>query len=330
MVKDLFRPFKRKARGFKENYNTKTVREVTRPKTQGFPEFTENLGSPTFYLEKTIISMFDLVIILIGIGGFGLAGYLDLKYTEFPEWIPYGMLASIITVRLFSSFYTNNFSQLISSLFTGFGFLGIGLLLYLTKQWGDGDAWLLGVLGFFLPNEFLNLKSAALEPYIAIIINFFLLSFVYLVAYSFLIGIRRPDVRRLFQRRILGKARINAILSILFLAVYFLVSFALNLTTGFAPASLYLHILFPFFIVFIVFFYEYAKSVESKLFRRRVSVKQLKAGDVIFESRWRGLTISEIKKLKKKGGAVWIKEGVRFAPVYLLTLLFSIFIGSFL
>ena len=71
-----------------------------------------------------------------------------------------------------------------------------------------------------------------------------------------------------------------------------------------------------------------AKAEEAG-FKHSDSVKKLKPGDVLIEDLWRGITEKDLKELRKKGGEVWVKEGVRFAPVFIITILLSIFYGSF-
>ena len=78
----------------------------------------------------------------------------------------------------------------------------------------------------------------------------------------------------------------------------------------------------------MLLFLQYARAVESDLFRRKIKAKDLRAGDVLITGKWRGITQEEIEKLRKKGGEVWIKEGVRFAPVFVITVLVTVFVGS--
>ena len=64
------------------------------------------------------------------------------------------------------------------------------------------------------------------------------------------------------------------------------------------------------------------------IFRRRVDVKDLREGDVPVGEKWRVLGKKEIKALKARGGKIWIKEGVRFAPVFFLTLVLMLAFGN--
>jgi len=87
-------------------------------------------------------------------------------------------------------------------------------------------------------------------------------------------------------------------------------------------------IILPFILNFILFFSYYAKIVEKDLFKRKIKTSELKEGDVILEGKWRGLTETEITQIKNKYKYVWIKEGVRFAPVFIITMLISLIYGD--
>ncbi len=274
--------------------------------------------------------MLDIILLIIGFAGFGIAGYLDLKNTEFPDLIPYGMIAAILVARAAYSVYSGSFSGLFESVFIGLAFLGVGFALYLLKQWGDGDAWLLGVLGFLLPNNLITKQLNFVPAYFSLLINFFLVSFFYLIAYSAAIGMRSSNVKRLFLKRVRGEARTTIALSAVFLVSYSAIIFYLNSVSAIRAGLLGMYVFFPALVVFVVFFQGYAKAVEKIMFKRKINVKQLRPGDVLVGDRWRGLTKQELRKMRKENKAVWIKEGVRFAPSFLITLVVTLFFGSLL
>ena len=99
--------------------------------------------------------LFEMTLVLLGISlvGFGMAGYWDLRTTEFPDWLPYAMIILALGTRGLFSFLTGDYSLIINSVLYGGAFLLFGLGLYWFKQWGDGDAWLLGVMGFLWPDS---------------------------------------------------------------------------------------------------------------------------------------------------------------------------------
>lgn len=276
--------------------------------------------------------MLDLLILLVGLGGFAMAGYYDLKTSEFPDLIPYGMLASIIIIRASYSIYSNSYAGLAESVFTGILFFSIGFLLYFAKQWGNGDAWLLGILGFIHPNSFLDVKNKlafSLPVQANIIINFLVISFFYMLAYYIAIGLRNREIIRIFSSKLksrIGKKTIRNG-AFLFGAYYFFVLYISSISQ-IVQRNILLYINLPSLIVFYFLISEYSKIVEFKFFRKKISVRNLKEGDVLASSRYRGLTGKEIKIIRNEKNYVWIKNGVRFVPSFFISVLFLVFFGS--
>lgn len=273
--------------------------------------------------------MFEWILLIIGAAGLGAAGYLDLKTTEFPDWLPYAVIVSALAVRGTASIFLNDFSIIINSVIVGFVFLGFGYLLYFLKQWGDGDAWLLGALGFLFPTEAFNSLIPHTIPFpITLVSNFFLLSFFYLLGYSVVIGFRNPKVVREFKKSL--RANQKGIVSIvgLFFALTGFIVYLMYELYGFGIHTTYHMFLIPVLLLFVLVFINYGRIIESRVFRKRIKTSELKPGDVPLDEKWRVLKPNEIAKLKRKGGNVWIKEGVRLAPVFIATLLVSLFIGN--
>ena len=99
--------------------------------------------------------------------------------------------------------------------------------------------------------------------------------------------------------------------------------------------STYSFLLFPFYsalglIYLLYFFVKYAKSIENKAFTRKIPTNKLKLGDVLVSDKWRGLTKKDINQIKKSKKFVYIKEGIRFAPVFVITVLVTALYGGLL
>ena len=270
--------------------------------------------------------MLEFALLAIGIVGFGLAGYWDLRYTEFPDWLPYSMIILTLIFRGIFAFIENDWWVLGNSVFVGVGFLSLGLVLYFLKQWGDGDAWLLGALGFLFPSQMFSGVSTFLPFPATLIFNFLFVSLIYLIFYSIFLGIKNREVNKKYIEHIRKEKYKLTGFIVFFFAVswfsvfvtYFWLSFKINYTM----------VMLPFLLTFILLFSYYAKMVEGNLFKRKVKTSELKEGDVILEGRWRGITKKEIEEMEKKSRHVWIKEGVRFAPVFIITMLISLFYGD--
>ncbi|MFQ5647658.1 MAG: prepilin peptidase [Candidatus Aenigmatarchaeota archaeon] len=273
--------------------------------------------------------MMEWILLAIGIGGFGLAGYLDLKTTEFPDWIPYAMIIAALGVRGAFALAAWDPWTFLSSVMVGCGFLVFGLALYFLKQWGDGDAWLLGALGFLFPTQ-AGLPAAVptVIPFpLVLLFNFFIISFFYLIVYSVGLGVKHPKALRKFSRELKGDLKGIAAIVVAFalacLGVVMYMSWGLGV-----PLERFYHILaFPALLLGVVLFVQYGKFIEKNMFKKQIPASRLRAGDVPIDSKWRTLTEKELKAIKKRGGKVWVKEGVRMAPVFLITLLVTAFWG---
>lgn len=270
------------------------------------------------------------ILLAIGVAGFGAAAYLDLKTTEFPDWLPYGIIISALAVRGIFSWIEGDIWIIGQSVIFGGLMLGFGLLLFFLKQWGDGDAWLLGALGFLFPDP-AGFANVSVFPFPAVVLfNFFFSSFFYLIVYSVALGIKSPKMTKKFFaeikkdiRRILIYAAVITAGSIA--SVAYLVTYARP-----TPFALGYIISFPVIFLAVIVFVRYGRFVEQNLFKRKIPASKLREGDVLMSDKWRGLKKDEIEKLKKKGGNVWIKEGVRFAPVFIIALLITLFYGNIL
>ncbi|MBL7206629.1 MAG: prepilin peptidase [Candidatus Aenigmarchaeota archaeon] len=273
--------------------------------------------------------MFEWALLIIGVLGLGAAGYLDLKTTEFPDWLPYATIVAALAVRGLASFFLADFNIIIGSIVVGLVFLGIGYLLYFTRQWGDGDAWLLGVMGFLFPiGSFATIIPQRFPFPLTLIFNFFLISFFYLIGYSIIVGFRNPKAMNEFKKSL--KLKYKGIVSIVgffsvltVLLVYFMYEFY-----GIGLQFTYTMFWIPVLLLFVLVFINYGKVIESTVFRKRIDASELRVGDVPLTDKWRVLKPAEVKALKEKGGSVCIKEGVRLAPVFVITLVVSLFIGN--
>jgi len=268
--------------------------------------------------------MFEIILLLVGIAGFSLAGYLDLKTTEFPDWIPYSVIILALLVRGIFSFLLNDFSIIINSVIIGGLFLGFGLVLYFLRQWGDGDAWLFGSMGFLFPANPGFTENIYFQFPMTLFMNFFFVSFFYIIAYSVFLGIRNPVILKTFKSELKKNSKgLYAGISV-FIAAYVALIFLFSGLGG-IPTNF---LMFPFLLILLGIFIIYAQVIETKFFRKKIPATKLKLGDVPLSERWRVLKPKEIEKLKKSGGYVWVKEGVRFAPVFVITLVVSLFWGD--
>ncbi|MFH1977810.1 MAG: prepilin peptidase [Candidatus Aenigmatarchaeota archaeon] len=276
--------------------------------------------------------MLEWILLAVGVVGFGAAGYLDLKTTEFPDWLPYSIIIAALVIRGIFAYTTGNLDLIINSITIGVGFLLFGLALYYLRQWGDGDAWLLGALGFLFPDAagFIPAATLNLPFYYIQIFNFFLVAFAYLIIYSLALGMKNPKIWKSYKKDLIKDKNGLIILIVAFAAIALGVVYYLNISAGIPLYRMYNILLLPPLFIFLILFVRYGRHIEKVLFRKQIDVKDLTAGDVPMTDKWRVLDDKEVKELKKKGGKIWIKEGVRLAPVFIISMLISIFFGTLL
>lgn len=265
--------------------------------------------------------------LFVALSGSTLAALWDLKTTEIPDIIPHLMILFGILFHTFYSLYHENFSFLVYSLVYGLSFLGFGFLLYFLGQWGGGDAKVLAAIGFLLP---LYPSSNFISFPLSFLFNVFFVGAVYIILYTLIFSFMNRKIWGFFFKEMRGYAKT--------LAVGSLSLFILLLATNFYFFSIRLkeNLIFSFSIPLLtsllIIIIKFAKIVEDHGFKKRIPVSKLKVGDVLLESKvWEGITERELKRIRRsKKKYVWIKEGVRFGPVFPLALILTLFYGDFI
>lgn len=249
------------------------------------------------------MDIFNILKIAIAQIFFTRASIEDIKTTEIKDIEVFVFISLLFILNIFQYFYIKEF-EVLYGLFTGvFIFGGFGILLYFFGQWGLGDAFL------FLSLGLLNLFNSILDIFNWILITFSI-GIIFIFLYSLLFVFLTEKIRLLDTL-----SKISMMLS----------SFLLVFIFKFILFSQFIN----FLIVLLAFIYSsipFLRSVKNFMIRK-ISIDKLKEGDVLLEFKvWRGITMDEIKRLKrKKIKYVFIKEGVRYAPTFLIVLLFLIF-----
>jgi Flp pilus assembly protein protease CpaA len=276
--------------------------------------------------------MIDLILLTIALAGCFVAGAIDLKTTEVPDWIPYAMMGAGILGAIYKSYVAGSFAPILLSGCVGIGYLGFGFMLYYLGQWGGGDAKILSGVGFLIPN--LTVSRELFFPfYIGYLFNVFFVGAIYMIAYILVVSF----IDRKIWAKFFGDIRTVSRKYLLFaLAGFLLLSAAFSYITvsvlGIVP--LWFSIKFSLSLLCMVaamfLLWRFAKTVEEVGFRRKVPVSKLKVGDVLMESKlWEGITKEQLREVKASGKKhVWIKEGVRFTPSFFLAILFTMFLGE--
>jgi len=260
--------------------------------------------------------------LIIAVIGSVIAGLWDLKTTEVPDEVPALMIVLGIFLWYMNAGMTGDFSNLLFSLLIGTILLTGGLIMYKSGQWGGADAWILAAIGYLIP--FYNGRLFMID----FIPNFLIVSVIYMVLYSIVVGVINRYVFGYFLDMIREKWKIVFGIPV----AYFV--FLLFITSMLASNGFYFNTtpltLSALLILLVMIFWAYAKSIEEYVFKKKIHVSRLKVGDVLEEMLWRGITKEELAAIKKKKRFVTIKEGVRFVPAFPITLIVTLLWGNLL
>ncbi len=276
--------------------------------------------------------MFDIALILVGLFGFAYTGYKDLKTTEFPDWVPYSMIIAAVLIKLVNSVTANDFSILTDSLINGLLLFGIGYILYLVGSWADGDAFVIGALGFLFPLKTVLFSPTYFLPLpLMLISNVFFFGGIYMLVYAFALGFKNAWIFGDLKKDLVKNSKkfVFALLSIAIFA--FGATYLMANSFGIKPDAALLSVPAGFVVysIFILLLWRYVKIIDQKIFVKKIPASKLRYGDIPVTAKLlRMPDPALIRKLRAKGGYVKIKEGVRFTPVFLIAFLFTLVYGD--
>jgi Flp pilus assembly protein protease CpaA len=259
----------------------------------------------------------DLIILSIGITLLLsiIAGLWDLLTTEVPDEIPLLIAAAGLAIIYFSG----DFTALFYSLVIGTVLLITGFLLYKKGQWGGADAFMMAAIGYSIPLMNGEVFMLSFLP------NLLLVGTAYVIVYALALGIKYPFVFSQYAKDL----RHNWKFIIGLPAAFAIFIGALAwLSAGYATFDILPLVKIIGLVVFVTFFWRYGRVIEKKVFRREVLAKDLKAGDVLEDSIWKGLTEEDLKRLRKTDKKYVVKEGVRFVPAFPLALAATLLFGN--
>lgn len=282
------------------------------------------------------------ILFTIALTGSLWASYHDLRTTEIPDYVPLSMFILGLITYLFYLFTTKSYDLILKAFIVGLIFLSIGYIQYFLGQWGEADTLLFGVIGFLIP-EYFSFFKAKLPSLLVDSTNYyliytisFLLTLVFVGAfYSIIFSVIYSLRVKNFFKNFFKKLMENSYYYIGTALIINLIAFYLKSE----PVSyLNLNLLVLFSYILVIFAYYSDKNA----FKKKISVKDLREGDVLAEpvktkdlnldgKKFIGLTKEQISKIKKSGKkTILIKEGVRYAPAFFLTLLFLWIYGEIL
>jgi len=265
----------------------------------------------------------------------------DIRKREVPNWVNYGLAVVGIGFAGLQSIIKSDWHLVVFSLVGCAVAYGLAALMFYTGQWGGGDSKLLigmgAVLGlpFSLSAPFISVGNGL----VSFVFNFVSVSLAYALVMGTILAFRN---RKAFSLELRKQAQSHALIRKALLVVAVLGLIAILVSHN------YMVRLGTFALVVSLFAGVYlsilAKAVEKSGMVKKVSPLKLTEGDWIAKDvvvsgkricgpKDLGIEKSQIRKLvalyrKGKIKAVQVKEGIPFAPTFLVAYLLTILFGN--
>ena len=246
----------------------------------------------------------------------------DIRKREVSNWLNFSFLGMVIVYRAFYAIMSEDVNFLIYGLIGIAIFSILGELLYYSGGFGGADVRLLRAFGGLVP------AGSYFELYFGSIVLIFVLmcaAALYSLIYSvFLVFKHRKKYRNEFFS-IFGKNKHLFLISILFgIICWFIFDFQVWI------ASFIVILLLPAL-------YSYLKALEAcmvvlippgKLTEGDWIIDDIKIGGKVIKKSIHGLTMEDIRLLRRHGKSVHVKNGIPFVPVFFIVLLIMVFFYS--
>ena len=246
----------------------------------------------------------------------------DFRFREISNWVTFSLVAFVLAYRLAYSVFIHDFSFFLFGLGGVLLFTAFGYALYYGRVFAGGDAKLLFGLGGILP-------YSSLLDYVSYGLGFILLLLIsgvaYTLVYSVFIAFRNWSSFVNSFKINYSKNKLTFLLLVALFFIVLLMKFWLNIVPYW----------FSFVFPFMFFIFIYARSLEQSCMIKLTEPEKLTEGDWlvsdirigknIIRKTVHGLSYSDIILLRKYGKKVLIKNGIPFAPAFLIALIFSFF-----
>jgi Flp pilus assembly protein protease CpaA len=272
----------------------------------------------------------EIISLATALIGTGIAAVWDLKTTEVPDQIPFAMIGIAIILFSYQSIVEWSYKPILNSLIVGLSFLAFGVFMYYVGQWGGADSALLAAVGFLLPTSTVQ----TIFPFpITFITNLFLIGAAYMIIYGIVFAIMNKKILVEFKREMISSSNILLFGSIGLFVLFILANYIITKSFSYVTNISFILIdsLIPLGLSLLLFtLWKFTRSIEEHGFKKRIPVSKLKIGDMLLkEKKLIGITEQQLKKIKKSGVRyVEIKDGVRFAPAFILTIIFTFIFGD--
>lgn len=281
---------------------------------------------------------FQAIIVLFFLAA---AAVSDLKKREVPNWVNYGLVAVGIGFGLLRSAVAADWHFIAFSIAGAAAALALAALMFYTGQWGGGDSKLLIGMGAVLGlSSSTRWPFSGLDnPFISFLFNLVAISLLYAVAMGAFIVLKNKGR---FAVELKKQLRSYAALRKFALAAAVVGLIAVAVANDFFVRLFIITIIAAMF--FVLYLSIMAKAIEKACMLKRISPLKLTEGDWIAADvvvggkriagpKDLGVEKQQIRKLielyrRGKIRTVLVKEGIPFAPAFLIAYLMVVFSGN--
>jgi Flp pilus assembly protein protease CpaA len=268
--------------------------------------------------------MLDVFLIILALIWVIFAVVADLKTREIPNWLNFSLIIFAFGARFFYSLFNENLNFLVQGAFGFAVFFLLANALYFGRFFAGGDAKLMMALGPVIPfgADFLSNLNFFLSFLLLFFVAGAIFGFISVLYFSFR-GFGK--IKKDFFKNMKANRKIFFVFMGIGL-VFMLIGFAEKL-------------LFVLGILLFVFpyLYFYTKTIDNCFLIMRINSKELTEGDWLYkrvkvgksfiEPKWEGLSKENIRVIRKKFRFVYIRRGLEFSPVFLISfVIFTYFV----
>ncbi|MCL4399561.1 A24 family peptidase [Candidatus Parvarchaeota archaeon] len=263
----------------------------------------------------------DYVLFIFIVSVLSIAAIFDIKNREVPDFVSYLLIGGSFMLSLLYTIYTSSLAN-IEFMPVSVGILfGFAFLMYISGQWGGGDAKLMLGLGM----AFTSISLSSRTSMFAVFINILLFGGIYGIFSTLVAGVL--NIKKLSKYT----KRYDIILivagAVIILSAFMLLPYPLSWLIAF---SLFMLVSMRF-IYLISNNLMYVETKTEKLEEGDWLAEEVKDshGKTLLQPRNIGLLKDDITKLKENNvKTVLIKIGMPFVPSILLGVLVTIIFGN--
>ncbi len=283
--------------------------------------------------------MLEIILLTVVIIWLIAATVSDIKTKEIPNWLNFSLVIIAFSIFSIKSINQGNTSPILKSIIYFLIFLVIGNIMYYTKQWGGGDSKLLIALGAAIPVypgfllDFFSPNLTTSLP-ITFLINLVIIGSLYGLMYTlFLILKNKRKVLNQFKKLLDKHQNLNKFLisSAIVGVLFFIFSNNILVKT--------ISLLILVSPVILSYIFILTKATEQVAMYKKIDSSKLQEGDwikdkivvnkkVIYSPKGLGVTKEQINMIKKHKKKVTIKDGIAFAPTFLIAVILSLTYGN--